>query len=284
MVQNNPITEPSPDFTTVSPFTYRGYCYDYDIGMYYLQSRYYDPEICRFINADSTDYLGATGTLLSYNLFAYCENDGVNFVDETGTIYTYNVKKGKVTGKFEKPAYSPDKWNSNYLKKANCYAYALNLVVNYKGTKRQDGRIDPGEISGKHFLEYKSYSTIICIREALIADLKVMGLKCLQVVSLTNKTREQKRKEKNGYYVALVVTDLEKDVAVAAYERKTFWDYHWYRLDYNTFGRWSHKRGLTKVTNVDAKNKYITDVAKAKRNYGYGANYSSPPAYFLIYK
>ena len=71
--------------SNVNPFTYRGYCYDYDIGMYYLQSRYYDPTICRFINADSTDYLGATGTLLSYNLFAYCENDGVNFVDETGT-------------------------------------------------------------------------------------------------------------------------------------------------------------------------------------------------------
>ena len=70
---------------TVSPFTYRGYCYDYDIGMYYLQSRYYDPEICRFINADSTDYLGATGTLLSYNLFAYCENDGVNAVDYEGS-------------------------------------------------------------------------------------------------------------------------------------------------------------------------------------------------------
>lgn len=70
---------------TVSPFTYRGYCYDYDIGMYYLQSRYYDPTICRFINADSTDYLGATGTLLSFNLFAYCENDGVNSLDSTGT-------------------------------------------------------------------------------------------------------------------------------------------------------------------------------------------------------
>ena len=70
---------------TVSPFTYRGYCYDYDIGMYYLQSRYYDPQICRFINADSTDYLGATDTVLSYNLFAYCENDGVNNVDPKGT-------------------------------------------------------------------------------------------------------------------------------------------------------------------------------------------------------
>ncbi|MGN1316456.1 MAG: RHS repeat domain-containing protein [Acutalibacteraceae bacterium] len=72
--------------SNVNPFTYRGYCYDYDIGMYYLQSRYYDPEICRFINADSTDYLGATGTLLSYNLFAYCENDGVNYVDVKGCV------------------------------------------------------------------------------------------------------------------------------------------------------------------------------------------------------
>ena len=70
---------------TVSPFTYRGYCYDFDMGMYYLQSRYYDPVICRFINADSTDYLGATGTLLSYNLFAYCENDPVDYIDPSGT-------------------------------------------------------------------------------------------------------------------------------------------------------------------------------------------------------
>ena len=77
--------------SNVNPFTYRGYCYDYDIGMYYLQSRYYDPEICRFINADSTDYLGATGTLLSYNLFAYCENDGVNFVDEMGCAKSFQM-------------------------------------------------------------------------------------------------------------------------------------------------------------------------------------------------
>ncbi len=82
---------------TVSPFTYRGYCYDFDLGLYYLQSRYYDPQICRFINADSTDYLGATGTLLSYNLFAYCENDPVDYVDPSGTTlaeYLYKNYKG----------------------------------------------------------------------------------------------------------------------------------------------------------------------------------------------
>ncbi len=74
---------------TVSPFTYRGYFYDFDLGLYYLQSRYYDPEICRFINADSTDYLGATGTLLSYNLFAYCENDPVDWIDPSGCYKDY---------------------------------------------------------------------------------------------------------------------------------------------------------------------------------------------------
>ena len=73
--------------SNVNPFTYRGYCYDYDIGMYYLQSRYYDPEVGRFINADDTNYLNATGTVLGCNLFAYCENDPVNNVDPKGNAY-----------------------------------------------------------------------------------------------------------------------------------------------------------------------------------------------------
>lgn len=71
---------------TSTPFAYRGYCYDQYTGLYYLQSRYYDPETGRFINADDTTYLNATGTVLSCNLFAYCENDPVNSVDPTGSI------------------------------------------------------------------------------------------------------------------------------------------------------------------------------------------------------
>ena len=70
----------------LNPFAYRGYCYDYDMGMYYLQSRYYDPNTGRFINADDTNYLDATGTVLGCNLFAYCENDPVNFVDAKGSL------------------------------------------------------------------------------------------------------------------------------------------------------------------------------------------------------
>ena len=69
---------------TYNPLRYRGYVYDAETGLYYVSSRYYNPEIGRWINADDTAYLGADGTLLSYNLFAYCKNNPVNFSDPTG--------------------------------------------------------------------------------------------------------------------------------------------------------------------------------------------------------
>ena len=67
-----------------NPFRYRGYVYDTDTGLYYLQSRYYDPQTGRFLNADDTAFIGATGTALSGNIFAYCENDSVNNIDYSG--------------------------------------------------------------------------------------------------------------------------------------------------------------------------------------------------------
>ena len=67
-----------------NPFRYRGYYYDTDLGMYYLQSRYYDANICRFINADSALY----HSMLGYNMFAYCENNPVNYYDPCGESAT----------------------------------------------------------------------------------------------------------------------------------------------------------------------------------------------------
>ena len=56
-----------------------------ETGWYYLNSRYYDPEVKRFINADTTDILSATGNLYDKNLFAYCFNNPVMLTDETGS-------------------------------------------------------------------------------------------------------------------------------------------------------------------------------------------------------
>ena len=65
-----------------NPFRYRGYHYDTETGFYYLQSRYYDPTISRFINADS---YGSTGqAFLGTNMFVYCLNCPTSYIDEDG--------------------------------------------------------------------------------------------------------------------------------------------------------------------------------------------------------
>ena len=69
----------------VNPLQYRGYYHDSETGFYYLQSRYYDPEICRFINADS--YASTGQSYLGYNTFAYCGNDPVNRTDADGEFW-----------------------------------------------------------------------------------------------------------------------------------------------------------------------------------------------------
>ena len=75
---------------TKNPLRYRGYYYDTETGFYYLQSRYYDPEICRFINADSLliagdDYIQGT------NRYAYCYNNPVMYSDPTGYMTTQEL-------------------------------------------------------------------------------------------------------------------------------------------------------------------------------------------------
>ena len=59
----------------VQPFRYRGYVFDEETGLYYLRSRYYSYQFCRFLNADS---------LLNRNPFLYCHNEPVRFVDING--------------------------------------------------------------------------------------------------------------------------------------------------------------------------------------------------------
>ena len=65
-----------------NPLRYRGYYYDTDTGFYYLQARYYDPSICRFINADSYAITGQG--YLGCNMFAYCLNNPPNYFDADG--------------------------------------------------------------------------------------------------------------------------------------------------------------------------------------------------------
>ena len=67
-------------YAQYNPFRYRGYYYDMETGLYYLQSRYYDPAVGRFINADGQLNPGVLGS----NMYAYCNNNPIMGTDETG--------------------------------------------------------------------------------------------------------------------------------------------------------------------------------------------------------
>ena len=76
------IVSSSGRLAEINPLRYRGYYYDSETGFYYLQSRYYDPQNRRFINADS--YASTGQGFVGTNMFAYCNNSPILFVDHDG--------------------------------------------------------------------------------------------------------------------------------------------------------------------------------------------------------
>ena len=83
----NPLSVTGTGSSTIgqkNPFRYRGYFYDIETGLYYLQSRYYSPKIGRFVCADSQ--LNVENNLLGCNLFAYCNNNPMQYSDPDGHL------------------------------------------------------------------------------------------------------------------------------------------------------------------------------------------------------
>ena len=78
---------------SANPFRYRGYYWDDEAGLYYLNTRWYDPEVGRFISPDSVNYLDPE-TLNGLNLYAYCLNNPVMYVDPTGTYIQVLIGAG----------------------------------------------------------------------------------------------------------------------------------------------------------------------------------------------
>ena len=81
---------PKYAISNLNPFRYRGYIYDYETGLYYLQSRYYDPTTGRFLNADDTTFLSSK-FLLGESLFTYCVNNPISYIDKTGNLFIANT-------------------------------------------------------------------------------------------------------------------------------------------------------------------------------------------------
>ena len=73
------------DLAEVNPLRYRGYFYDTETGLYYLKSRYYDPEVSRFINPDA--FVSSGTSVASYNMMVYCDNNPINRIDPAGMFW-----------------------------------------------------------------------------------------------------------------------------------------------------------------------------------------------------
>lgn len=104
-----------------NPFLYKGYVYDEETKWYYLQSRYYIPEIGRFLSLDSVDYADPT-SIGGLNLYAYCNNDPINYCDPSGCIAISTLLFSLLIGfglgfviggvsEIAKQAYNGGEWN-----------------------------------------------------------------------------------------------------------------------------------------------------------------------------
>ena len=92
-------SEDIPAVVTNNPFTYRGYYYDYDLGLYYLQSRYYDSNTGRLISADAL-MSGVNGSLEGFNLYVYCFNNPIMYTDHFGNWPEWVRKVGETINAF----------------------------------------------------------------------------------------------------------------------------------------------------------------------------------------
>ncbi len=95
----------------INPLRYRGYYYDNETGMYYLQSRYYNPQLCRFISADQYNYIN-TVDYAGTNAYVYCSNDPINYQDPKGTIKP--DKEGYIDLGYKGWKYRIDRNQGNY--------------------------------------------------------------------------------------------------------------------------------------------------------------------------
>ncbi len=143
------------DIADINPLRYRGYYYDTDTNLYYLQSRYYDSNIGRFINADDAEMITEeqNDNILQYNLFTYTFGNFINYTDAYGLSPVRNVSNSvkydrKKVKKYIKQwvykrnnAFIDCKKNdcTNFVSQCLC-AGGLRMYYNWRCTKKRRGK------------------------------------------------------------------------------------------------------------------------------------------------
>ena len=171
----------------------------------------------------------------------------------TNSVNPYDPGGGgtMVVGGYEL-AYNPSYWNGSRINKANCYYYVMNVV----SSSTDKGKQQPGFKANSVFTSLTASNIIAAVKK----DIPYFS----NVVSIRSSSAGEKPGVKE-YKVVLVIAPGK--------------DYHWYRQ--NPDGSWSHKRGHTEVTRVDASGNTIYNPQGCNRNYG-SINYSTFAGYYIV--
>ena len=219
-----------------NPLRYRGYYYDSDTGFYYVSSRYYDPVVGRWINADG--YVSTGQDIAGYNMFAYCSNNPVNRKDPTGQFWITALIVAVVvagctialSGCSSKSAPTSNVGaaqpyvnmpGSSDKNSPNCYAYAIGSPVNEQ----------PGKRSGKTPSKWNDVNNV---GKSVEADLKAMGKTVRKIDGPNAKVYD------NEFKIALRVGT--QPYAYNPYSGELYYDYHFMRQ--TDTGQWAEKHGI----------------------------------------
>ena len=176
-----------------NPFRYRGYYYDTETQLYYLQSRYYNPATGRFINADG--YVNANGDLIGFNMYAYCSNNPVMYSDPSGKgfwdwlkeLFGFNNSEPERDTQFTEDCYTPPETMNPYLdfngdiNSSCCEDYQL---IEYQVFEYDIDNATAVAISEKTSLYYQRSDKLDAMVSALGTALIAFGYGWVGVVAL----------------------------------------------------------------------------------------------------
>ena len=251
------------NWSTLNPFRYRGYYFDTETGLYYLLSRYYDPAVGRFLNADG--YISTGTGITGLNMFAYCNNNPVAFSDSTGTRRVGALEKYKDSG-IGRGTYHPKHGAAKPYKEVgggdstspNCYSFAIGSTTNEQPGKRSGRKVD------------KIYD-VEDVGKSVEADLRCMGYTVRRISGPNDDVKA------NEFKIALRVGTTPCEVFVTACGTYALYDYHFMRQT-NT-GQWAEKHGTSGTSILWGAGMTPDDIPWTYKGKPY---YDSPIIYYAV--
>jgi len=192
----------------LNPLRYRGYVYDQETGLYYLQSRYYNPRTGRFLNADA--YASTGQDILGSNMFAYCGNNPIVRKDFSGTFWlsalvgaAVNVATTFIAAKVTGQKYT---WRDAVVAAASGGANAIPVV----------GPLISGVITGG-YTACVSYQNGATVGEALVCGTVAATCTTLSISNLANFQGPTLELATNAF-VDLVFGTANNSISAAVYK------------------------------------------------------------------